>query len=424
MLSIFILFLVLVFALIGMKKSRSIVLRYITLGIFSLLIIESIVYGYFLFLIYKGTCFFLIGNQKTLDALIKMRLSYAVYFSQGKRNFLHQADNSLGYTLGRNKDAGLYQTNYAGLRASREYSLAPSPHVLRVAAFGDSYVFCDSEKNSDTWPYYLEHSVGNLEVLNFGIPGYGLGQSYLRYLRDGLKFNPDIIFINYILVGGRDRVNPPDFVGGNNIRQTYFYRVQFWLNNDILMSESVTPYHLFDPSFRKKYLYEPLGITQEPPFWSWKILSISNTGLFIKQFLIKNFFAPYIENFKQPESDEDINIKILEDLLVMARKNKSMVLFFSSVIFEELSPRIQTLLKKYENMVVYVNSAEALRSSFLSHGVEGENYLNLSHHFNPRGNQLYAEAVLGILKSRKWGQGERVFIFDKKSNSFRNIKIK
>jgi hypothetical protein len=34
-----------------------------------------------------------------------------------------------------------------------------------------------------------------LEVLNFGVPGYGLDQAYLRYLRDGRQFHPLIVII-------------------------------------------------------------------------------------------------------------------------------------------------------------------------------------------------------------------------------------
>lgn len=424
MLSIFCFFLLLLLCLACMKMSRKVVIRYIALGIFSLLIVESIIYGYFLLLILRGTCFFLIGNQTVLDALIKMRLSHAVYFAQGKKYFINQADNTTGYTLGQNKDTGIYQTNYSGFRADHEYPLVPSTDVLRLAAFGDSFVFCDEEKNSDTWSYYLEHSASNLEVLNFGVPGYGLGQSYLRYLREGLKFSPDIIFFNYIMAGNRDQIDPQSFVGDNNLRRADFYRVQFWIDHDILMSEAVTPYRLFDPSFRQTQLYRPLGIAREPSFWSWKILSISNTGLFIKQFLVKRFIAKHINSLDMADWGEQITVKILQNILTIAERNKSMVLFFPGVPFESLPRRIQTLLKKYEDMVLYVNSAEALRSSFSLHGVEGENYLNRTNHFNPRGNQLYAEAVLEILKSRTWGQEERVFSFDKKSNSFRNIKIK
>ena len=145
-------------------------------------------------MIYQGSCFFLIGNQKVLDSLIKARLLYAIYFVQGKEYVINQVDNTLGYTIGQNKSTGAYKSNQQGFRGDREYTLFPSKDVLRMAAFGDSFVFCDGEKNEDSWPAILEKSVGNFEVLNFGVPGYGFGQSYLRFLKDGLKFNPDIIF--------------------------------------------------------------------------------------------------------------------------------------------------------------------------------------------------------------------------------------
>ncbi len=152
MLSILTLSSIFIICLIGMKFSRHPALRYTTLIAFNLLVIESIMYGYLLFLITQGNCFFLIGNQKGLDTLIKIRLIQATYFAQGKKNFINQLDNTLGYTIGENKDLGPYQSNAQGLRANRNYSSIPNPNLLRMAVFGDSFVFCDGEKTQILGP--------------------------------------------------------------------------------------------------------------------------------------------------------------------------------------------------------------------------------------------------------------------------------
>ena len=110
-------------------------------------------------------------------------------------------DADLGWTL---RPDGVfagrrYRANSAGIRADREYALKPPPGVIRIAAFGDSYVHGDSVDNTETALAILEQSRDNLEVLNFGVPGYGTDQAYVRYQRDGAKYRPHIVLIGIML---------------------------------------------------------------------------------------------------------------------------------------------------------------------------------------------------------------------------------
>ena len=66
---------------------------------------------------------------------------------------------------------------------------------LRIVTVRDSYVYCLQVKNGETWQDYLEMMRNDVEFLNFGIPGGGVDQAYLRWLRDGRKFNPDIVIL-------------------------------------------------------------------------------------------------------------------------------------------------------------------------------------------------------------------------------------
>lgn len=90
-------------------------------------------------------------------------------------------DKTLGWRPRALGAAGLFRANAAGLRADREYADAPADRVLRVAAFGDSYVHGDEVTFADTWEQKLEDVRPDLEVINLGVPGYGLDQAYLRY---------------------------------------------------------------------------------------------------------------------------------------------------------------------------------------------------------------------------------------------------
>ncbi len=418
--SVLILFILFCACLLLMKFTKKIFVRYLALFVFMALIIESLFFGYFLILISKGTCFLLIGNDKIIDNVIKTRLIYATYFAQGKKFFINQIDNDLGYTLGKDKETGLYKTNKQGFRANREYQFLAPKDKLRVATFGDSFVFCDDEKNEDAWPFVLENSVDNLEVLNFGVPGYGLGQSYLRYLKDGMKFNPDIVFINYVTMTSRDKISPEEIIGSgrSNLRMAQFYRVQFFLDNNEVVSRSLTPFDFFDSQFRKKYLYDEDEIFKTSKMGFVRYLSFCNTGLFLKESAARKILSTYAFKKEAEDQDLNINLKILENWIKIAKANGATILFFYQADYKQLPVEIQNLLKEHQSNVVYAQSAEAIDEQIKIHHAEGEKITNISNHYNAQGNKYYAAAVLKILKDRVWGSGSRIFKFDENTNSF------
>jgi len=102
---------------------------------------------------------------------------------------------SLGWTVKPNSKEGKYQSNAQGIRANREYALKPSPDIVRIATFGDSFTYGSEVENKDTWQENLMKMNSKLEVLNFGVGGYGLDQAYLRYQQEGIAFNPNIVLI-------------------------------------------------------------------------------------------------------------------------------------------------------------------------------------------------------------------------------------
>jgi len=340
MLSIVILIILLGLCFWGMKRSKKKGIRYAALVFLNLLVIECVVYGYFMLLVLKGTCFFLIGNQFALDNLIQLRLVRAIYYSQGKKSFIHQVDNVSGYTLGADKVMALHKTNKQGFRGNREYALLPEEDKLRFAAFGDSFVFCAEEANNDTWPYYLEKSVNNLEVLNFGVPGYGLTQIFIRFQREGLKFNPDIIFFNYVVLGRRDKANPFAIIEDENLRQAHFYRAHFELQDGILVSKATSPYDLFDENYRKEHLYKKMGINLDDTIWGRKEFSFSNITLLIKTVGLKKYIIKHAIKNKDPERmtqyEEAVNVALLRALLRTAKNIDATVLFFYKLGMEEL----------------------------------------------------------------------------------------
>ncbi|XXK27674.1 SGNH/GDSL hydrolase family protein [Arenicellales bacterium nBUS_45] len=81
------------------------------------------------------------------------------------------------------------------------YLHAPTDGLLRIALFGDSHTHGDGADYLSTWGSKLQQrlleSGKKVEVLNFGVGGYGMDQAYLRYLEIGVKYEPDIVIFGF-----------------------------------------------------------------------------------------------------------------------------------------------------------------------------------------------------------------------------------
>jgi len=76
------------------------------------------------------------------------------------------------------------------------------PGTLRVGVVGDSFVFGTGVADDETLPHALErrlhelHPDRSIEVLNFGVPGYGIEDLGARLRRDLLPFEPDVVLFS------------------------------------------------------------------------------------------------------------------------------------------------------------------------------------------------------------------------------------
>ncbi len=92
--------------------------------------------------------------------------------------------------------------NSIGMRSAREFDHAPPEGVLRIAAFGDSFVYGGEVGYEDTWTLGLEKMLVEqgipAEVLNFGVPAYGIDQAYLRWRHVGREYDPDVVIFGFM----------------------------------------------------------------------------------------------------------------------------------------------------------------------------------------------------------------------------------
>lgn len=110
-------------------------------------------------------------------------------------------DSELGWTnrLSSRSADGRVSFNTLGARGTREYARQRPSGAQRIVAFGDSYTFGDEVADAEAWPAQLEGLDPAIEVLNFGVAGYGTDQALLRFRRDGRGFEADVALLGMLI---------------------------------------------------------------------------------------------------------------------------------------------------------------------------------------------------------------------------------
>ena len=117
-------------------------------------------------------------------------LSYLVY------------DPHTGWAIGPNRESadGRYRSGPEGVRTSEVgTSFAELPRKPVIAVMGDSFAFGEQVDNRDTFASRMQENLGSeYRVLNFGVPGFGVDQSYLRYVHHAMPWQPDVAVLTFI----------------------------------------------------------------------------------------------------------------------------------------------------------------------------------------------------------------------------------
>ncbi|MGR9073568.1 MAG: hypothetical protein ACU833_10940 [Gammaproteobacteria bacterium] len=107
-------------------------------------------------------------------------------------------DPELGWSIHKNGNSKLYQANAAGIRGDKDYGFEIPAGLFRITTFGDSFTHCDAVRNDQTWQAEMERLDDTLEVINFGVGGFGTDQAYLRYRSEGRRYRSDLVLIGFM----------------------------------------------------------------------------------------------------------------------------------------------------------------------------------------------------------------------------------
>lgn len=145
---------------------------------------------------------------------------YRIYesFNSKSSDVVHvkSKNNVLMYELAPNtsyeENGIIYRINADGFR-DKEYNIEKSPETIRVVVIGDSVTFGAGVNLNESFTEVLENMLNekhgvrgtdfskfeDFEVLNFGISGYGTVQEVEMLDARGLKYEPDVVIVAYVL---------------------------------------------------------------------------------------------------------------------------------------------------------------------------------------------------------------------------------
>ncbi len=138
-----------------------------------------------LFLRYGTSAERLAPNAPESPPLNERRNALRFYDRQRARTTFGGHDRWLGW------DAGDPDTRVRGRKA-----IAPAGEDrLRVLALGDSFTWGNEVEADENFAHLLDAADNGLEVLNMGVPGYGIDQMLLKYERFGAALAPDLVVL-------------------------------------------------------------------------------------------------------------------------------------------------------------------------------------------------------------------------------------
>ncbi len=134
--------------------------------------------------------------------------------------------------------------NAKGLRGP-EVGWTKPPGVFRVLYLGDSVTFgYGLERVEDTYPYLvgvdLKRRLGTpVETVNSGVGGWSPWQQHTYLLRDGLRYQPDLILVGFVLNDVTEKFSLERFGGAGaawQLDRTARSRLDQWLSRSALVS--------------------------------------------------------------------------------------------------------------------------------------------------------------------------------------------
>ncbi len=225
----------------------------------------------------------------------------SLIFSETKdlKYFYEPAPNTIDKVNEWSPYQGVYTINSDSLNERYEYSIEKPEKTFRIITLGDSFTYGLYVDTKDNWPEKLEDMLNSnlkcknfnkFEVINLAVQGYDIQYNVERFLKRGVKYDPDLV-IWYIVDPLRitDRIIPLSLQIKKHLEE----------RGDL---EKLKGYYIWTNASKKildEFGEENILNFQKENFLQFKTL-YNGPIVFIYETGIKNFFEGFLrENYKK-----------------------------------------------------------------------------------------------------------------------------
>jgi hypothetical protein len=308
-------------------------------------------------------------------------------------------DDLLGWSVGRNRrsENGLYASSLEGIR-SREAGtrFTDGPAKRRIAIVGDSFTFGVEVSYEDTWGYKLEQELGSdFQVLNFGVDGYGIDQTYLRYSRDVRPWHPDVVIFSLIDDDFRRTMGVYGFL-------TFTTSLPFPKPRFVMRDHRLVPINI--PLPRPENIFATHTI-RELPFveydgsfrdidWEWHVFFHAySVRLLLSRYPRWTAQAPDVSD----DAKSSVNGELLRMFMRLAREEGTtpLVVVFPSRTYFEMEPKSRTLGAL---QILRANGIPYIDMTGCASAVD-ETARFLVRHYSPTANAAIARCMMEFVRA-------------------------
>jgi hypothetical protein len=336
---------------------------------------------------------------------------------ESRERALVQIDPEIGWVYGPDHRGELYSSNSRGLRGRREYGDVAPAGVLRIAAFGDSFVHANEVSDAESWSARLEEIDGRIEVANYGVGGYGTDQALLLYERRGLELGPRVVLLGFTDVNYARNVNR--YVRFRSANSLPLFKPRFRLTGTEARRLELLPSAFPGEAAMKVLLDSPDQVLRSAEHdWWFRPLEWRNplydhlASIRLASTLGGRAWNArlrpgrlYRSGAMNPDSDAfELLVAIVKRFAQIAQARGQHFVFMlfpdeSEDIWGDGARSYQPLLDRLEGDVRIVDLADALREDA---SVTAENMRRPGRHYGPEANRTVARAVRRELLDNGW----------------------
>lgn len=283
----------------------------------------------------------------------------------------------------------VYKINSQGLR-DKEYAFERDFNMKRVLVLGDSLTFGHGITYEHRFTDIAENHFSNVEIINFGVPGYGFDQELLLFAYEGLKYSPDIVIVFFITFDADRQFTNIYNNGSINLKHANF--------SEFSSDDSTLFYH-FDNQFK----YQDNFLLRKSHFLSYASYKLNIFRLkrqlgapsYLNNYAVANFTSYFPDKESHVPTVRNRTAAIVKEFSRIAEEKDIKLIFVNIDHNKESRPFLSQLREDilFNNVSYYDFGDELFEAS--SHQPVTFKY---DSHLNEYANRIIAQEFIELLE--------------------------